>query len=406
MHIRTAARRSVILSTAVVMLFASCAAVWVWFDRATAEISQPKSRPDSHTARPVTPVGLESRILFAGDIFWGRAMNKWSQASPLKETYPFSRLNEFDREQYDGWVANLECPSVPGINQPYSLEADKLIFNCPSTYLAEAAKWFTAFSLANNHTSNQGGQTGLDATRTALSDHTIQYFGHYDPGKLEDVCEVIAMPARLLQSDATERQVSMPIALCGYHGLAVIPSAESLAIMRQYAQVMPVVAYPHMGAEYIAVSDTVRRQLYRAMIDNGADAVLGAHPHWVQPAEVYKGKLIVYSLGNFIFDQQRGETQRGAVIDLTLKVNDTMSSRQLAAWTGLAASCASFQDDCLERAEQQRLARPSFSFEYAAKGVDLSNRITKPADAVLNEATLERLDWATVTKQLKRVTSQ
>jgi hypothetical protein len=400
MHIRVAARRPIILCIAVCAVIFSCTTVWVWLSLATAEPVQQTPRTASRARQPVTVVGLESRILFAGDIFLGRAMNKWSQASPLKEAYPFSRLHEFGRDQYDGWVANLECPSVPGVNQPYALEAEKLIFNCPPAYLAEASKWFTAFSLANNHTNNQGGQKGLDATRAVLEGHAIQYFGHYDPRKLDDICEVVAMPARLLQSDATERAVSMPFALCGYHGLAMAPSGEALAAMRAYAHVMPVVAYPHMGTEYVATADASRRKLYRAMIDNGADAVLGAHPHWVQPAEAYKGKLIVYSLGNFIFDQQRGETQRGAVIGLTLKVQGKVSSSQLVAWAELASACASFHDDCLARAEQQRLFRPSLSFEYAARGVDLSNKLTRPADATLNEATLERLGWDAVTKQL------
>src|SRR5688500_5473438 len=39
------------------------------------------------------------------------------------------------------------------------------------------------------------------------------------------------------------------------------------------------------------------------MIDAGADAVIGTHAHWVQGMEFYRGKLIAYGLGNFIFDQ-------------------------------------------------------------------------------------------------------
>jgi poly-gamma-glutamate synthesis protein (capsule biosynthesis protein) len=361
-----------------------------------------KSTLKTEAVNSVTVVGLESRVLFAGDVYWGRAVNKWSQSSPLKEAYPFSRLNEFGREQYDAWVANLECPSVPGVNQPYSFEAEKLLFNCPATYLTEASKWFTAFSLANNHTNNQGGQAGLDATRAALESHAIQYFGHYDPQKLADVCEVIALPARVQQSDAIERKASIPVALCGYHGLAATPPAESLAVMQQYAKVMPVVAYSHMGAEYTALPDNSRRALYRRMIDNGADAVMAAHPHWVQPVEVYKGKLVAYSLGNFIFDQKPGETQRGAVIDLTLKITGkAAASKALTAWVELGESCKAFRDRCLAKAAQQRISRPQFSFEYAARGVDMSNQITKPATPALNDAILERLKWVEATSQLE-----
>ena len=45
-----------------------------------------------------------------------------------------------------------------------------------------------------------------------------------------------------------------------------------------------------------------QRQLARLMIDHGADAVVGGHPHVTQGAETYRGKPIIYSLGNFVFD--------------------------------------------------------------------------------------------------------
>jgi hypothetical protein len=348
---------------------------------------------------------IETRILFMGDMFWGRAVNKWAQASPLKEKYPFSRLGEFNRAGYDAWVANLECPSVPGVDQPYSLEVQSLLFNCPSTYLPEAAKWFTAFSLANNHTANQGGQTGIDATRTALSAQGIQHFGHYDPAILSDVCEVVAMPARLQENRAPApgRKIMLPMAFCGYHGLGAMPSTEALGVMKRYSAYMPVIAYPHMGVEYASTPTASQQALYRAMVDNGADAVLAAHPHWVQPAEVYKGKLIVYSMGNFMFDQEAGETQRGAAIDLTLTSKGAIPVDELAGWDTVGKHCAVFKDDCLRRLNQQKLQRLPWSFEYVAHGVDMSGRLTHRADADLTAIILQRLNWPTVQLQLTEV---
>lgn len=63
-----------------------------------------------------------------------------------------------------------------------------------------------------------------------------------------------------------------------------------------------VIPFMHWGSEGEPVSNARQRQLARLMIDAGADAVVGAHPHVVQDAEVYRGKPIVYSLGNFVFD--------------------------------------------------------------------------------------------------------
>jgi len=54
-------------------------------------------------------------------------MNDWSMASPLKTAYPFSRLNEFHRDQYDAWIAGLECPTVAGFSQTSAEEDATLI---------------------------------------------------------------------------------------------------------------------------------------------------------------------------------------------------------------------------------------------------------------------------------------
>lgn len=78
-----------------------------------------------------------------------------------------------------------------------------------------------------------------------------------------------------------------------------------------------VIVFPHWGQEYVSRPNADQRRVGRALIDAGADMVIGTHPHWVQGAEVYKGRLIAYSLGNFVFDQTWSiETQEGAVLQL------------------------------------------------------------------------------------------
>jgi poly-gamma-glutamate capsule biosynthesis protein CapA/YwtB (metallophosphatase superfamily) len=49
------------------------------------------------------------------------------------------------------------------------------------------------------------------------------------------------------------------------------------------------------------------------------DIVIGAHPHWIQLIETYKGKLIFYSLGNFIFDQRKPGTQEGLALKIAVR---------------------------------------------------------------------------------------
>lgn len=79
-----------------------------------------------------------------------------------------------------------------------------------------------------------------------------------------------------------------------------------------------VIVIPHWGQEYVAVPNADQRRVARALVDAGADLVVGSHPHWVQGAEVWSGGLIAYSLGNFVCDQTWSvETQQGAALELT-----------------------------------------------------------------------------------------
>jgi len=75
----------------------------------------------------------------------------------------------------------------------------------------------------------------------------------------------------------------------------------------------------HWGWENEPVHSTRQQQLAQRMIDAGADAVVGGHPHVTQGANTYKGRPIVWSLGNFVFDgfsQPPGRT--GWVLRMTV----------------------------------------------------------------------------------------
>ncbi len=367
-----------------------------WFNHRAA------AGTDYHMELPAQSA-LESHVLFGGDVFWGRSMYDWSQQSPLKEAYPFSRLKEFQREKYDAWVVNLECPSVPGVKQPIGFVPKLHEFNCDTDYLPNAAKWFTAVSLGNNHTSNQGRESGLEATRQQLDAHGIQHFGDFNPHKTDKICSVIGLPARA-QLDGHQQNVTLPVAMCGFHGVHYTITDKAVAEMQRYARYMPVVAMPHMGREYQASVDDKRKDLYHKMIDNGADVVFGNHPHWVQPAEAYKGKLIAYSMGNFIFDQDFSpEVMRSAAFDTTLSLAvDGTNQDQLKAWLRFGDSCKSSQDSCLSQAEQQGLQRLPIKFSYSIVGVDLSNKITHRANQRLQDDILTRLNWKAVNAQLAK----
>ena len=68
------------------------------------------------------------------------------------------------------------------------------------------------------------------------------------------------------------------------------------------------------------------------MIDSGADAVIGGHPHVTQNVEVYKGKTIFYSLGNFVFDSfETEDTNTGWAVEMTIDPDNRISWRVFEA---------------------------------------------------------------------------
>lgn len=367
----------------------------------SVSVRSPESSQTTETQKAAAkPESLKSDSLFMGDVFWGRYMHQWAMASPLKTAYPFSRLHEFNRDDYDAWIMNLECPMVAGFSQTPTQEETTLSFNCSPDYLPEAAKWFTAVSLANNHTDNRGVD-GFTETKQHLEDHKIQYFGHYDYDNLTDVCEVISLPTQVTYDDNSVKKESLPVALCGYEGVFGIPTQSALAVMERYAKVMPVIAMPHMGVEYQATADKLKTNTYRSMIDHGADMVLGGHPHWVQNTESYKGHLIVYSMGNFIFDQQgNSELTRSASIHVKLTSQPTDAS-VLEKWLAIGESCQAFKDDCLTKIEDQALPKLSLNYQFGVVGGNSADKITKLATTDELNSILSRLQWTQTVSQLQ-----
>ena len=79
-----------------------------------------------------------------------------------------------------------------------------------------------------------------------------------------------------------------------------------------------VVVVPHWGVEYTDRPTALQRQQAAALIAAGADVILGSHPHWAGAIEARGSGVVVYSLGDFIFDLPRSEqTEEGLVVELT-----------------------------------------------------------------------------------------
>ena len=203
----------------------------------------------------------------------------------------------------------------------------------------------------------------------------------------------MAFPVTVTYDDEAVKKQSIPVAFCGFHGVFKIPPQETIDEIKKYSDIMPVIAMPHMGAEYQPGPDSLKQRTYRAMIDAGADIVLGDHPHWVQSTEAYKGKLIVYSMGNFMFDQQGSlELTRSAAINVVMNTID-VPAEQLAAWVTLGEKCAAFKDDCLQQAQEAKLTELAIEYRYKVIGTNNEGKLAKPATEAEQAGILQRLNW-------------
>ena len=100
---------------------------------------------------------------------------------------------------------------------------------------------------------------------------------------------------------------------------------QDVAELRKRADV--VIVSMHHGIEYLPKPSAAQVKFAHAAIDAGATLVIGHHPHVVQPEETYRGGLIFYSLGNFVFDQyQREATQHGEMVQVSFVGRDILAT--------------------------------------------------------------------------------
>ena len=100
------------------------------------------------------------------------------------------------------------------------------------------------------------------------------------------------------------------------------PDNEIIKLITEIKKAEPdkfLIAFMHWGIEYKTNNSKAQQDLAHKMVEAGADLIIGSHPHVVQNIELYKNKLIFYSLGNFIFDQYFSKNvQQGLAVGLEI----------------------------------------------------------------------------------------
>lgn len=233
-------------------------------------------------ADPITTVTLSA----AGDCtlgteesfgYEGTFPEAWDAAGGDGSVFLAGVRSVFDQD--DLTLVNMEGPlTTRGERQDktFAFRGDPAYVEVLKTGSVEAA------SLANNHSHDYGNDGYWDTFKT-LGDTGIMPFCYEE----SQILTVKGIPVGLVGINALE--AGAPDQL-----------QEELTKVKERGARLTVVFF-HWGSELETRPDEDQVWLAHLAVDQGADLVLGAHPHVIQPLETYKGRTICYSLGNFCF---------------------------------------------------------------------------------------------------------
>ncbi len=271
----------------------------------------PPPPADSSIASP-TSTAHDTLILGAtGDIMLGswliEVLNEQGADYPFGEVLPLLQSTDL-------LVGNLESPFLGDTTGVVRAEKTYTFAVPPGIVETLTAGGFDLVGLANNHILDFGS-AGLFETWSVLDSAGIAHAG---TGRTKEEAH---------RHTTIERQGSRVAFLAYSHTFpeefwatadrpgTAHASDEGLAreVKRAGEDADLVVVMFHWGGELLGEPRDYQKILAHIAIDNGADLIIGHHPHTLQPLEWYRGRLIAYSLGNFVFGSFTS-TAKGAVL--------------------------------------------------------------------------------------------
>ena len=271
------------------------------------------------TAAVAESQGREIHLLFVGDIMLSRSIGQLMQ---VKKDYLFPFHNIATTTQAaDIAFANLENPvSTGGIRSGsiYSFRAD------PKALEGVKFAGFDIVSIANNHIWDYGRQAFND-TLGNLSKNGIVAVGggaNYTEAHSPKILTVGKTRFAFL---AYTNFISVSLGLASSTPAVSRYDDKTLKADIAHAKELAdfVIVSFHWGEDYQTKHNAQQERVAKLVIDSGANLVVGHHPHVIQEVEPYKDGYIIYSLGNFIFDQNFSkDTRRGLTVLVTLKDNN------------------------------------------------------------------------------------
>lgn len=233
-------------------------------------------------------------VLNFGDVMFDRGVRNIIE-NKGRDPFEYIKKDLDLIKHYDVVMVNLEGPIIEIDRSLCQQKAYNFQFASNTPEILKSVG-INMVNLANNHI-NDCFRVGRDSTKKYLYEAGISYIGDYDLQKSFVVKEINGKKIAFIGMDETVQSIPLK---------SFYPTVKKLKAENDF-----VVVNIHWGTEYELGSTKVQRDIAYSLVDNGADVIFGHHPHVIEPVEIYKGKAIFYSLGNFVFDQNFGDTTKG-----------------------------------------------------------------------------------------------
>ena len=266
------------------------------------------------------------RLLFAGDLLLDRGVKARIERKGLKTLFEGvdSIIN-----QHDFFIVNMETP-ITQIESPLN---KKFIFRSDPKHLSTLkAVGVSHAILSNNHSMDQNKEGLLDTYHNLIQSGIEPIGGGRNK---KEACE-----PTLIQKEghtiAIFGSVSIPIEnwfpIDNQPSVCQLNHEEMIEHIANYRETNPdvkVVVTLHWGLEYLSTPTVDQINHAKKIIDAGADVIIGHHPHVIQTIQEYKGKMIYYSIGNFIFDSKHPKSKKALLISLNINANGEISCQDI-----------------------------------------------------------------------------
>lgn len=226
----------------------------------------------------------------------------------------FDPFQHIQRNIEDCWIGNFE--GVASESSEKSGNAAQQ-FRVNPEYLSHL-KHFNLYGIANNHVMQHG---------TAAYQRTFDYLsscGCLCFGSNAQKTQVFEHQGRKVSITSFSQRIdAFSQEPCYWHNPEYKEIEQEI---KQLPEAAFKIVFVHWGNEFINRPSSPQKRFAHWLVDAGFDIVIGMHPHVLQGYELYQGKYIFYSLGNFVFDMPWEPTKYGAIVSLDLSKKEIVPS--------------------------------------------------------------------------------